>query len=52
MSTIVNVYVIAGAAAWAALVMLALAICRRAASQDAILARSRARRRSGRGRHG
>jgi hypothetical protein len=44
MSTIVNVWTVTGAAFWAALVTFALGLCRRAASQDAMLARSRAAR--------
>jgi hypothetical protein len=49
MSTIVNVWTVTGAAFWAALVTFALALARRAASQDAMLARSRPAQRTGRG---
>jgi hypothetical protein len=49
MSTIVNVWTVTGAAFWAALVTFALGLCRRAASQDAMLARSRPAQRTGRG---
>jgi type IV secretory pathway TrbD component len=52
MSTVVIIAIIAAALFGAAVAVLALALCRAAARQDAILARCRARRRSGRGGEG
>jgi type IV secretory pathway TrbD component len=51
-STILIIAIIAAALFGAAVAVIALALCRAAARDDAMLARSRARRDSGRGEEG
>jgi hypothetical protein len=52
MSTVLIIAIIAAALVAAVVVLLALGLCRAAAREDAMIARSRARRRNGRGGEG